>query len=55
MRYAVLGLAFILALVWLCAFVIFHVVGAVVHLLLLVALVLFVVHLIRSPKRPARP
>jgi len=55
MRYAVLGLAFILAFVWLCAFIIFHVVGAVIHLLLLAAIVLFVVHLFRSAKRPTQP
>jgi uncharacterized membrane protein YtjA (UPF0391 family) len=46
MRYALLGIALVLFFVWIGAFVVFHVAGALIHLVLLVAVILFVVHLI---------
>ncbi|MFZ3215699.1 MAG: DUF5670 family protein [Candidatus Acidiferrales bacterium] len=45
MRYALLGIAFLLFLVWLGAFLVFHVVGALLHLVLILAVVFFVIHL----------
>jgi len=45
MRYGLLGLAIVLFFVWIGAFLVFHVVGALIHLVLLVAIILFVVHL----------
>lgn len=52
MRYLFLAMAILLFFVWVSAFLIFHIVGALIHLVLLVALVLFIVHLFR-PRRPA--
>ena len=48
MRYALLILAGLLFFVWLGAFILFHVVGALIHLILVLAIVLFVVHLFSS-------
>jgi hypothetical protein len=45
-----LFLFFILLLAWIAGFVIFHVAGALIHLLLMVALVLLIVHLVRSAR-----
>jgi hypothetical protein len=45
MRYLFLVLAFLLFFAWIGAFVVFHVVGAMIHLLLVLAVILFVVHL----------
>jgi hypothetical protein len=45
MRYAMLALALVFFFVWIGAFVMFHVAGAMVHILLFVALILFVSHL----------
>ena len=45
MRYGLLGLALVLFFVWVGAFVVFHVVGALIHFVLLVAIILFILHL----------
>ena len=45
MRYALLGIALVLFFTWIGAFLVFHVVGALIHLVLLVAVILFVLHL----------
>jgi Family of unknown function (DUF5670) len=45
MRYLFLALALVLFFVWIASFLIFHIVGALIHLLLVVALILFVAHL----------
>jgi hypothetical protein len=50
MRYLFLIFAIFLFFVWLGAFVLFHVAGALIHLALIAALVLFVVHFFR--RRP---
>ncbi len=51
MRYGLLIFALLLFFLWIGAFLVFHVVGFFIHIILLVALVLFVAHLFR--KRPA--
>ena len=45
MRYALLGIALVLFFAWIGAFLMFHVVGALIHLVLLVAVILFILHL----------
>lgn len=45
MRYLLLAIAILLFFVWIAAFLLFHIVGALIHLLLVAALILFVVHL----------
>jgi Family of unknown function (DUF5670) len=45
MRYGLLGIAIVLFFIWAGAFLVFHVVGALIHLVLLFAIILFVVHL----------
>jgi hypothetical protein len=44
MRYLFLIFAFVLFFVWIGSFVLFHVAGALIHIVLLVALVLFIAH-----------
>jgi hypothetical protein len=46
MRFAFLGLALVLFFIWIGAFVMYHVAGFAIHILLLVALILLVVHLV---------
>jgi Family of unknown function (DUF5670) len=48
MRYALLALSLLFVLVWFGAFVMFHIAGTVVHLLLVAALILFIIHLVAS-------
>jgi Family of unknown function (DUF5670) len=45
MRYLLLIFAFVLFFVWIASFLIFHIVGGLIHLILVAALILFVVHL----------
>jgi hypothetical protein len=45
MRFVFLAIALILFFTWIGAFVVFHVAAALIHLLLIVAIILFVVHL----------
>lgn len=51
MRYGFLALALILFFAWIGAFLVFHVVGALIHILLILALIAFVIHLF-SGRRP---
>ena len=51
MRFVFLVLALLLFFTWIGAFVVFHVAGALIHVLLVLALVFFVIHLITS-RRP---
>lgn len=51
MRYILLALAFFFAIAWAMAFIVFHVAGFLVHVFLVLALILIVVHLLRP--RPA--
>ena len=48
MRYAFLVVGFLLFFAWIGAFIVFHVAGALIHLLLVVALLFIVFHLFRS-------
>lgn len=52
MRYLLLIFAFVLFFVWIASFLIFHIVGGLIHLLLVIALILFIAHLFTS-RRPA--
>ncbi len=45
-----LGIALLLLIVWVCSFVLFHVASGLIHLLLLFAVILFVVHLFTGAK-----
>ncbi len=45
MRYGFVVIALLLFFAWIGAFVFFHVVGALIHLLLLFAIVFFIIHL----------
>jgi hypothetical protein len=54
MRFLFLTLAILMLFVWVGAFVLFHVAGALIHLFLLLAVVFFIVHLVR-PRRVERP
>jgi hypothetical protein len=44
MRYLLLIFALVLFFVWIGSFVLFHVTGVLLHIILLVALVLFIAH-----------
>jgi hypothetical protein len=50
MRFVFLALAFILFFTWIGAFIVFHVAAAMIHLLLLLALVFFLIHLFSGRK-----
>jgi len=52
MRYGFLVLGFLLFITWIGAFVVFHVAGALIHLLLIFALFFIVIHLF-STRRAA--
>jgi hypothetical protein len=45
MRFVFLGLALVLFFTWIGAFVVFHVAAALIHLLLVLAVVFLVIHL----------
>ena len=51
MRFLFLTLAIILIVAWICAFVFLHVVSALIHLLLLFAVIAFIIHFAARPKR----
>lgn len=51
MRFGVfLGLAILLMIVWAGAFLVFHIAGALIHLLLLFAVIFLVIHLFSGSK-----
>lgn len=52
MRFALLGLAMLLALVWLFAFALFHVAGFFIHLLIIAAVIIFILDLVRPSPAP---
>jgi hypothetical protein len=45
MRFVFLGLALVLFFTWIGAFVVFHVAAALIHLLLILAVIFLVIHL----------
>jgi hypothetical protein len=50
MRYGLLAFALLLFFIWIGAFLVFHMVGALIHIVLVVALLLFVLHLFRGKR-----
>ncbi len=48
MRFLFLALALLLFFTWIGAFVVFHVAAALIHLLLIVAVIFLVIHLFRG-------
>jgi len=52
MRFLFLAVALILFFMWIGAFVVFHVAAALIHLLLILAVIFFIVHLV-SGRRAA--
>jgi hypothetical protein len=52
MRYLFLFLGFVFIFIWFFAFIAFHVAKFFVHFFLLLALVFFVVHLLRPRRSP---
>jgi hypothetical protein len=45
MRFVFLALALLMFFIWLGAFVVFHIAVAIIHVLLVLAIVFFVIHL----------
>jgi hypothetical protein len=41
-------LAIILLVAWLCGFLVFHVASGLIHLLIVIAVILFILHFIRG-------
>jgi hypothetical protein len=52
MRFIFLGFAVLFMIAWVLAFIAFHVAGFFVHILLILAVILFVMHLFRQPRTP---
>jgi len=52
MRYGLLGLAFIFAIIWLIEFVTYQVAGFLIHVLLILAVVAFIAHRLRPRRTP---
>jgi hypothetical protein len=50
MRFVFLAFALLLFFTWIGAFVVFHVAAAMIHLLLLLALIFFLIHLFSGRK-----
>ncbi len=48
MRYALLLLAFVFFIIWIVSFLAFHVAGGLIHILLVIAIILFIVHFVRG-------
>jgi Family of unknown function (DUF5670) len=46
MRFIFLTLALVLFFMWIGAFVVFHVAGALIHILIILAVVFLVIHLV---------
>jgi hypothetical protein len=47
-RFMLLILAIILLIAWLCGFLVFHVASGLIHLLVVIAVILFILHFIRG-------
>jgi len=52
MRFIFLGLALLFVFIWITAFVAFHVAGFFIHVFLILALLFFIVHLLRPRRAP---
>jgi len=44
-------LAIILLIAWLCGYLVFHVTTSLVHLIVVVAVILFILHFVRGGRR----
>jgi uncharacterized membrane protein YfcA len=51
MRFVWLLLAFLLVFVWIGSFVLYHVAGLAIHVLLILAMISIIIHLFSSKKR----
>lgn len=52
MAYALLVLAFIFFIVWIICFLAYHIAGGAIHILLAIAVILFIIHFIRGRSTP---
>jgi hypothetical protein len=52
MRFIFLGLALMFVLIWAFAFIAFHVAGFLIHIFLLLAVIFFIMHLLRPRQAP---
>lgn len=50
MKFVFLTLAILLLIAWICAFLVFHIVAGLIHLLLALAIIFFIVHLAAPAK-----
>ncbi len=41
-------LAIILLIAWLCGFLVFHVTSSLIHLIIVIAIILFILHFVRG-------
>ncbi len=48
-----LWIALLLVVLWLCGFLVMHISGALLHLLLVVAIVMLILHFVRGGKKLA--
>ena len=48
MRFIFLALFIFLLIAWVCGFLVFHIAGGLIHLLLLFAVIALIVHLVRA-------
>lgn len=46
MKFLFLTLAILLLIAWICAFLVFHVISGLIHILLAVAIIFFIIHLV---------
>jgi len=44
-------LAIILLVAWLCGFLVFHVTSSLIHLIIVIAVILFILHFVRGGRR----
>jgi hypothetical protein len=52
MRFILLGFAVFFMIVWILAFIAFHVASFFVHILLILAVIFFIAHLLRPRRQP---
>lgn len=51
MKFLFLTLAILLLIVWVCAFLVFHIITGLIHLLLAFAILFFIIHVATRAKR----
>ncbi len=50
MKFFFLTLAILLLIAWICAFLVFHIIAGLIHLLLAFAIIFFIIHLATRAK-----